>query len=48
MSDLEKRKKTKTTTTTTTTNIVMLGRFENLETISCPSKIQFIKHLDFQ
>ena len=44
MSDLEKRKKK----TTTTTNIVMLGRFENLETISCPSKIQFIKHLDFQ
>ena len=47
MSDLEKRKKKKTTTTTTT-NIVMLGRFENLETISCPSQIQFIKHLDFQ
>ena len=44
MSDLEKRKKK----TTTTTNIVMLGRFENLETISCPSQIQFIKHLDFQ
>ena len=44
MSDLEKRKKK----TTTTTNIVMLGSSENLETISCPSKIQFIKHLDFQ
>ena len=46
MSDLEKRKKK--TTTTTTKNIVMLGRFKNLETISCPSQIQFIKHLDFQ